>query len=147
MSNIIFKGLYQSVLACALWLGIVQAVLAEVVIDGVEAEIRDNILAYMRLDEEPCDAPHWRIRRLFADSDNQIREALEVVGYYKVDIDKTLDLTGTCWQARFTITLGQPVALRDVSINIDTSGAVNSEMDKVVADCAIQTGDVRISSL
>ena len=142
MHNILATVLIQSVLACMLWFGIHQDAHAEVLIEGIEPQIRDNILAYMRLYEEPCDAPHWRIRRLFADSDNQIREALEVVGYYKVDIDKTLDLTGTCWQARFTITLGQPVVLRDVSINIDTSGAVNSEMDKVVADCAIQTGDV-----
>ena len=142
MHNILATVLIQSVLACLLWFGIHQDAHAEVLIEGIEPQIRDNILAYMRLDDEACDAPSWRIRRLFADSDNQIREALEVVGYYNVDIDKTLDLTGTCWQARFTITLGQPVVLRDVSINIDTSGAVNSEMDKVVANCAIQTGDV-----
>lgn len=142
MYNILATVLLQFVLVCTLWLGSVEVAQAEVVIEGVEPEIRDNILAYMRLDEEPCDAPGWRIRRLFADADSSIREALEVVGYYSVDIDKSLDLTGTCWQARFTITLGQPVVLRDVSINIDTSGAVNSEMDKVIADCAIQPGDV-----
>jgi translocation and assembly module TamA len=142
MHNILTTGLLQLVLACVLWLGNIGAAPAEVVIEGVEAEIRDNILAYMRLDEEPCDAPAWRIRRLFADSDMQIREALEVVGYYSVDIDKQLELTDTCWQARFTIKLGQPVVFRDVTINIDTSAAVNSEMDKVIADCAIQAGDV-----
>ena len=140
--NILATGLLKSVLVCVLWLGIIQGALAGVVIEGVEAEIRDNILAYMQLDEEPCDAPAWRIRRLFADSDEHIREALEVVGHYSVDIDKQLDLTGDCWQARFTIRPGQPVVLRDVSINIDTSGAVRSEMEDLVADCAIRAGDV-----
>ena len=142
MHNILKTVLLQSVSAFMLWLGTIQAVLAEVVIDGVEAEIRDNILAYMRLDDEPCDAPGWRIRRLFADADEHIREALEVVGYYSVDIDKKLEFTETCWQGRFTLTLGQPVVLRNVSINIDTSGAVNSQMEQLVADCAIQPGDV-----
>ncbi len=138
--NILATVLFKSVLVCTVWLGGIEGALAEVVIEGVEAEIRDNILAYMQLDEEPCDAPEWRVRRLFADSDERIREALEVVGHYSIEIDKKLDLTGTCWQARFSLTLGQPVVLRDVSINIDTSGAVDNEMDKIIADCAIQTG-------
>ena len=142
MRHVFSTGLLQFALACALWLGAIETALAEVVIEGVEAEIRDNILAYMRLDDEPCDAPGWRIRRLFADSDQRIREALEVVGHYSIEIDKQLDLTGACWQARYTIKLGQPVVLRDVFIVIDTSGAVNSEMDKVVADCTLQSGDV-----
>ena len=142
MHNILATVLLQSVLVCTLLLGSVKVAPAEVVIDGVEPQVRDNILAFMRLDEEPCDAPGWRIRRLFADADMGIREALEVVGYYSVDIEKKLDLTGTCWRAVFNITPGRPVVLRDVSINIDTSAAVNSEMDKVIADCALHAGDV-----
>ena len=62
MHNILATGLLKSVLACVLWLGTNQSALAEVVIEGVEPHIRDNILAYLRLDEEPCDAPAWRVR-------------------------------------------------------------------------------------
>src|SRR5690349_10577044 len=36
---------------------------AEVVVDGVGDPERANILAHMNLDEEPCDAPQWRIEQ------------------------------------------------------------------------------------
>ena len=142
MHNLVTTVLLQSALVCILWLGTSQLARAEVLIDGVEADIRDNILAYLRLDDEPCDAPLWRVRRLFADADTQIREALEVVGFYSAKLDKQLDTGETCWQARFTITPGQPVRLRIVSVKIDTSAAINSQMEVVIGDCELHAGDV-----
>ena len=115
---------------------------AGVLISGIEPDIRDNILAYLRLDDEPCDAPAWRVRRLFADADIQIREALEVVGYYKAEIVKTLETGDTCWQANFEIAPGQPLLLRNVSINIDTGDVPDSELENVVQACTLSTGDV-----
>jgi translocation and assembly module TamA len=123
-------------------LGSVYVTHAEVSISGVEAQISDNILAYLRLDDEPCDAPDWRVRRLFADAETEIREALEVVGYYKAGIEKTLETGGTCWQANFVITPGQPVVLRNVSIKIDSGGVQDSELEKVARNCALNPGAI-----
>jgi len=135
-------ALIQFALACLLYLGCLNAAHAEVVISGVEPQIRDNILAYLRLDDETCDAPDWRVRRLFAVAETEIREALEVVGFYSVEIEKTLKTGDSCWQANFSITLGRPVVLRTVSITIDTGDAQDSELESVVQQCALRSGDV-----
>ena len=127
---------------CLLWLGIVFCTHAEVSIDGVEAQVRDNILAYLRLDDETCDAPDWRVRRLFADSEKEIRKALEVVGFYNVEIEKKLKTGDRCWQASFVITPGQPVLLRNVSIEIDTNGVQDAELESAIHKCALNPGDV-----
>ena len=117
---------------------------AEVSINGVDTPIRDNVLAYLQLDDEACDAPRWRVRRLFADADTRIREALEVVGFYNAEIEKQLVLGEDCWQANFVITAGKPVLLRSVSIEIDTGDAQDqdSELMKTVQECALNPGDV-----
>ncbi|MBT8439979.1 MAG: hypothetical protein KJO91_09645, partial [Gammaproteobacteria bacterium] len=115
---------------------------ADVSITGVDDQLRDNILAYLRLDDESCDAAKWRIRRQFAAANTEIREALEVVGFYRVEISKRLERGDSCWQATFDITLGKPVLLRTVSIEIDTGDVPDSELLKVVSECALNPGDV-----
>ena len=132
----------QLALVGLLWLGVLYETHAEVSISGVDAKTRDNILAYLQLDEETCDAPDWRIRRLFTDSETEIREALEVVGYYNVEIEKKLETGDDCWQASFAITPGQPVKLRTVSIEINTGGAQDAELEKTAQECALRSGDV-----
>ncbi len=132
----------QIVLLCLLWLGCLNGTYAEVSISGVEGQIRDNILAYLRLDNETCDTPAWQVRRLFIEAEDEIREALEVVGYYNAEIEKQLETGETCWQANFLITPGQPVVLRNVSIEIDTGGAQDSELENVMQQCALNPGEV-----
>ena len=139
--------LMQLVLVCLLWLCDIAASHAEVTISGVDAKIRNNILAYLRLDEETCDSPDWRVRRLFTDAETEIRQALEVVGYYNAGIEKTLEektleMGDTCWLANFFIMPGQPVVLRNVSLKIDTGGVQDSELENVLQQCALNPGDV-----
>jgi len=129
-------------LVVLLWGVAFRGATAEVLVEGVDSKIRDNLLVYMRLDDEACDAPDWRIRRLFAEADGEIREALEVAGYYNVEISKELGKGASCWQARFIVTPGQPVLLRKVSIEIDTGTAQDDELQKVVKQCALEPGDV-----
>lgn len=134
--------LLQLVLVCLLWSGRIPATQAEVTITGVDDQLRNNILAYLRLDDEACDAAKWRTRRLFAAANSEIREALEVVGFYSVEIKKQLKLGDACWQANFVITLGNPVVLRTVSIEIDTGDAPDGALQSVVSECALNPGDV-----
>jgi translocation and assembly module TamA len=127
---------------CLLWIGELHCIHAEVSISGVDTQIRDNILAYMRLNEETCEAPDWRVRRLFSDAETEIREALEVSGYYRVGIEKKLEAGHSCWQASFVITPGQPVKLRTVSIEINTDGAQDTELEKASRECALHSGNI-----
>lgn len=118
---------------------------AEVKISGVDKTLRNNILSYMQIDEETCDAAEGRIRYLFKQTDEQIEEALEVTGYYNANVEKNLDLERDCWLASYVITPGNPVLLRTVTIDIE-SGSSDIKPDSVITDaakkCDLKTGDV-----
>jgi translocation and assembly module TamA len=133
--------LLQIVSALLLCLAGMGSASAGVVIEGVDPAVQDNILAYLRLDDEACDAPDWRIRRLYIESEREIREALEVVGYYNATIDKTLERGESCWQANFTVDPGQPVLLRNILIEID-SAVADAKLQDVTKACALTAGDV-----
>jgi translocation and assembly module TamA len=139
----------QLALACLLFLACISSSHATVSISGVDKKTRQNIIAHLRLDDEACDAPEWRIRRLFSESEEDIREALEVVGYYDIEISRELTIKSDkdCWHADFTVIPGKPVVLRNVSIEIitaeiNTGGVPDEQLDSVVRECALRTGDV-----
>ena len=132
----------QFALACLLFLAGICYAQAGITINGVDDKARQNILAYLQLDDEPCDAPLWRVRRLFKEAENEIREALEVVGYYHARIEKELVPGGACWQARFDITPGRPVLLRTVDIEIDSGSEQDEKLLEVVQQCALRSGDI-----
>lgn len=90
----------------------------EVIIKGVDGAAADNVKAYLSIDDEPCDAPQWRIQGRFKRADEEIRKALQAFGYYQPKIDKHLGAEDQCWQATFTIEPGQRVKLRKVDIQI-----------------------------
>ena len=57
---------------------------------GVEAPLAANVLAYLDLDEEPCDAPRWRVEQLYRGAPARIRDALQAFGYYEPTIEPEL---------------------------------------------------------
>ncbi len=132
----------QLALVCLLFLAEISDAQAGITINGVADKVRDNILAYMQLDDEACDAPDWRVRRLFKVAENEISEALEVVGYYHVKIEKKLELGEACWKADFNIATGGPVLLRSVSIKVDSGGEQDEKLADVVQKCALRSGDI-----
>ena len=129
-------------MACLLWLTCIFDSQATVSITGVDQQATDNILAYLQLDDEACDAPDWRVRRLFKESPKEIRKALEVIGYYHAEVEKQLITGDACWQANFDITLGEPIVLRNISVRVDFTGEHNTPLNKVVDACKLHTGDI-----
>jgi translocation and assembly module TamA len=115
---------------------------ATVSIDGVDPKTSDNILAYLRLDDEPCDAPEWRLRRVFKESAGEIRESLEVVGYYNVAIEQQLERGDSCWHASFVIDPGQPVVLRNVSLLVESDEPLGKVLEKAVSECPLRRGEI-----
>jgi translocation and assembly module TamA len=84
--------------------------------DGEVAEIAKvapELSQYVDKDVSPA-----QIRRLFATADDQIREALEPLGYYGVRVESDLqrsDTDGT-WKATLRVIPGNPVIVEDVRI-------------------------------
>jgi len=136
------QALPMLAMAALLWVGGSQSAHAGVSIAGLEPQLQDIVLAYLRLDDEACDAPDWRVRRLFIESETEIREALEVVGYYSVAIDKKLRQEEACWQADYTIKAGPPVILRDITIVIDTGSTTDETLQAALQSCQFNSGQV-----
>lgn len=118
--------------------GLVQA---RVEITGLSGELRDNALALVELAAEPCDAPEWRVRRLHAEADRQLRDALEAYGHYNAVIEESLELQGDCWLASFAVEPGEPVRLRNISVDIDTGGQADEAWQKLRDSNPMKTGE------
>ena len=89
--------------AAAAALAVAGAAAADVEILGVEGALAANVLAYLDLDEEPCDAPRWRVEQLYGSAPARIRDSLQAFGYYEPTIEPELTFADECWHARFTI--------------------------------------------
>jgi translocation and assembly module TamA len=96
---------------------VAQLALATVTYSGLPDALEKNARALMPLASAPCNSASFRIERLFRDSDAKLREALEALGYYRYESQKSLDLEDSeCWTATFDVVLGEPVRLRQVSV-------------------------------
>ena len=74
---------------------------AEVVLTGLDDAQSANVLAYLDFDDEPCDAPAWRVEQKFQAAPARIRDALQALGYYEPRIAPKLERDATCWHATF----------------------------------------------
>jgi translocation and assembly module TamA len=95
---------------------------SEVVVDGVNGAERDNVLALMQLDDESCDAPEWRIRRLYEQAATEVRDALEAFGYYLATVQRSLEIDEECWRATFTIVPGPATVVRTIDVQLRGAG-------------------------
>ncbi len=99
-------------------LGIAAPVYSAVELLGVEGAERDNVLALLRLDDEPCDAPRRVIEQAFRRVETDIQAALEAFGYYDSAVTQSLRFESDCWEATIRVTLAEPVILRSVSLEL-----------------------------
>ncbi len=113
-----------------------------VTLEGVEGEVADNIRAYLSLDDEPCDAPSWRIRGRFKKADQEIRRALQAFGYYRPTIQSRLTpaTDGGCWEARFTIEPGERVEIRRLQVAVEGEAADDPAFAPVLQANALKVG-------
>jgi translocation and assembly module TamA len=91
---------------------------ATVTLAGVDGAMRENVLAFMSLDDEPCDAPDWRVRQEFESGPRAIRTALEAFGYYEASVTSSLESDESCWVADFNVVPGAPVRLRSLDLTL-----------------------------
>ena len=140
------RRLLPALSAPLLWLLSCSPVCAEVVIEGVDDLLDENILAYLQLDDEACDAPSWRTRRLYSQAESEILAALEVMGYYNAAVEKSFVRGEACWQATFNVSPGEPVRLRQVRVEVDTGEAIDTVLEQAARDCALRPGDALLHS-
>jgi translocation and assembly module TamA len=101
---------------------------AEAVFKGLSRTTEKIVRATVVLAAESCTAPDARVRRLYRRADTEIRQALEVYGYYAPAIEKQLDRKGDCWHAQFTINRGPRVRIRSLKVSVSGPGADDAKL-------------------
>lgn len=92
-------------------------------IQGLEGPLADNVRLTLRLATETCDAPRWRVRRLFADVEPEIVQALRPFGYYAPQVEKQLEFRDGCWLVLLRIDPGERVRWSRVELLITGDAA------------------------
>lgn len=109
----------------------VPRVYADISVTGLNSEASKNVKLILSLAKEKCDAPAWKIRHLFNETDGEINQALRALGYYHPGIKKTLAFDADCWQADFSITSGPPVIVDDITITLTGDAQDDPEFGKL----------------
>jgi translocation and assembly module TamA len=115
---------------------------AEVAITGVDGAVAANVLAYLDLDNEPCEAPRWRVEQLYRGAPARMRDALQAFGYYEPRIEPELDLEAECWQARFAIALGEPVRIRGLDVTLTGEAERDPLFTAALTEAGVASGAV-----
>jgi translocation and assembly module TamA len=115
---------------------------ADVNLTGVDGPVAANVLAYLDLDDEPCDAPRWRVEQQYRAAPGRIRDALQAFGYYEPSVAPALDQDEACWHARFEIELGEAVRLRAVDVRLTGEAESDAPFAAALAEAGLATGAV-----
>jgi translocation and assembly module TamA len=133
---------HKYVLVFALALALPSLAHAGLEISGVGGELERNVRAFVTLDDEPCDAEEWLVRRRYRALEKQAREALEPFGYYAPSVSSQLTTGGDCWQATLDIDPGEPVRYRTLDIVISGEATSDAAFEELPQREALQSGQV-----
>jgi len=100
-------------------------------VEGVKGNVKSNIQAHVDFANEKCDLPAWRQRGLLRSTEQNTRNALKALGYYQPQVKTQFEKTEKCWKITSTVTLGEPVLIEAVAIQILGPAAQDSAFDKV----------------
>lgn len=96
--------------------------------------------AYLSVDDLACDADQRAVRFALEQAPTEITEALNAFGFYEPRVATELDTGGECWQAAIRIEPGNPVLLRNVSIDISGAAATSDPMQNLIGRSGIAPG-------
>ena len=121
-------------------LGVAGQARATVELKGVDGDVAANVLAYLTLDEEPCDADPARVEQQRAAAPARIRQALEAFGYYEPKIESQLDRVRDCWRVTFNIVTGEPVRIRALEVQLEGEAATDAEFVAAQKAAKLESG-------
>jgi translocation and assembly module TamA len=110
-------------------------------VEGAERALLDNLRSHLALAAEPCDAPAWRVRRLFARAERDLEPALRAFGYYRARIDKDLEFGEDCWRAQLTVDIGERVRVRSRVVDVQGDAADDPALADLLSALPQAEGD------
>jgi len=114
----------------------------EIEVDGADSELANQLRLQSGLADLGCDAPRWRVQRLFKASPDRLLSVLRVFGYYRPQIDKRLSFDAQCWHARFNIQRGEPVRITQLELAVTGEGEKDPAFAQLLALLPLHQDDI-----
>ena len=97
----------------------------KVEVEGLPAEQRRNVLAFLSIDRERENPSlqEGRLRRLHERAPEEIRRALTPFGLFRVDVQGELSEADGAWVARYRVDPGEVSPVGSVDLQVSGEGA------------------------
>lgn len=127
---------------------------AKVTLSGVSGAARANVEHGLALNDAPCDTPAWSLRRMTADARDDVRRALEPLGFYRAQVTIKDETPGAdaqanstsknppCWSIRIDVNPGQPTTYGNVELRVLGEGKDDPAFQRVIDNTEVRRGAV-----
>ena len=105
---------------------------------GIEGEQKKNVLAYLGAAPESDE----NRRNFVVSARDKVESALQALGYYQPEIEIDLQRTEPKWRLSIVVNAGEPVRVRDISIQILGAAANDDNFTRLTSDIGFSSGDV-----
>ena len=105
---------------------------------GIEGEQKKNVLAYLGAAPESDE----NRRNFVVSAKDKVESALQALGYYQPEIEIDLQRTEPKWRLSIVVNAGEPVRVRDISIQILGAAANDDNFTRLTSDTGFSSGDV-----
>lgn len=112
-------------------------------ITGVNETLKQELLTAVSLSRQKDNEylTPARIKSLYLRSDRELETALQANGYYHAVINTTLEENDENWTARYVIQPGDPVRIRDISLEITGEGKDDDTLSVAMTEFPLQSAD------
>jgi translocation and assembly module TamA len=144
----IFHGRYirNICLIVFLWLYCfsIQAATIEVRITGIDDVLTRNVLANLSLyqQREASYLTEGRINWLYAQAEDEIRIALQPLGYYQPKMTSSLSYVENRWLANFQVNAGVPVTVKEREIRVSGDASNDDYFNKAITKMPLAPGAI-----
>ena len=112
----------------------------DIKIEGLEAELEDNARAFLSLEKLEPPYNERRLRRLYRDGSDEIRQALVPFGYYNAKVKREIQSEGKSWKVLYIVEPGVQTTVKALNISIDGEGKNNRMIEIVLENKRLQEG-------
>ena len=107
-------------------------------LQGLEGELQRNATAFLG---DPPETAQERLNFLIS-ARERVERSLQALGYYQAEIDLEVERTEPVWQLLIEVAPGDPVRIRDISIQVLGAAANDAEFTRLINNIGFESGDV-----
>ena len=107
---------------------------------GVPADVENNIVRHLAIHDESCQLTPRRRKSLLNSAGKKTANALHALGYYRAISELQIVSQDECWSLLVTVTLGEPVRIDHLQIEIIGEAQNDRSFDRILETSPVQLG-------